>query len=130
MTKTKYLIIPLLILLFHFSCNSPYTKGEQIYELHCANCHGKNGEGMRKLYPPINAELYSKYREDVACMVRYGINDSLKYNNITYSAEMPPNDILSDIDIVNIINFLDWKYTSDTPYNSLKDVKIKLASCK
>lgn len=119
----------IVLLLTQFSCKSPYQKGEDIYVQHCSNCHGKQGEGLRKLYPPITNELYAKYSSQLPCMVRYGLNDTLDHNGTRYTAAMPPNEILSDIDIVNLVNFLDWKYTSNKAFNSLADVKKKLDDC-
>ena len=123
------LLSSILILLLLASCQSPYQKGEQLYTDHCSNCHGKEGEGFRKLYPPINEDLYAIYRDEIVCIIRYGNNDTLEYKGLTYAAEMPGNDILSDIDIVNIKNFLDWKFTENKDYNSLTEVKNDLADC-
>ncbi len=122
-------VVLIFLLVTHFSCKSPYQKGENIYLQHCSNCHGKEGEGLRKLYPPITDELYEKYSLQLPCMIRYGLNDNLVYNGNKYTAAMPPNEILTDIDIVNLVNFLDWKYTTNKAFNSLADVKKKLDDC-
>ncbi len=123
-------LIKLFILLFIFSCQSPYQKGEKLFSQHCSNCHGAEAEGFRKLYPPITKDLYSTYSDKIVCIIRYGLNDSLVYNGIQYSSSMPGNDILSDIDIVNLKNYLDWKFLAENKYNSLPQVKKELVDCK
>jgi cytochrome c len=124
----KHLKVILILCLF-ISCQTPFKKGEKLYVTHCSNCHGKDGEGMRKLYPPITKELYTEYQSKMICAIRNGLNDTLNYKGVEYTTAMPPNDILTDIDIVNLTNFLDWKYTSEKKYNSLQEVKNELAKC-
>ena len=29
-----------------------------LYRKHCANCHGRDGEGLRELFPPLTGSLY------------------------------------------------------------------------
>jgi len=122
-------IIFIAIFLSYFSCESPYQKGAALYVQHCSNCHGKNGEGLRKLYPPINQELYLTYSSKLPCMIRYGNKDTVTYNSISYETEMPGNADLTDIDIVNLINFLEWKYGANNRFIRLTEVKKKLEGC-
>ena len=65
----------------------------------------------------------------MVCAIKYGINDTLEYQGVSYTAGMPANDILTDIDIVNIVNFLEWKYTIEKEYNGLPEVKKTIANC-
>ena len=37
-----------------------YANGKQIYEQHCQNCHGSDGQGLARLYPPLTDTLFLK----------------------------------------------------------------------
>lgn len=43
------------LLLGLFACEQPnaYGDGAMLYEKHCANCHGDQGEGLEELIPPL-----------------------------------------------------------------------------
>ncbi len=37
-----------------FDARTLSTQGEKVYAKHCADCHGKRGEGVAGVYPPLN----------------------------------------------------------------------------
>jgi len=37
-----------------FNAKAIVQQGEKVYGRHCAACHGKNGEGMAGVYPPLD----------------------------------------------------------------------------
>ena len=41
-------------------------RGARLYDQYCAGCHGKRGEGLAGVYPPLNVENLWEGREDVA----------------------------------------------------------------
>ena len=57
-----------LVMFILYSCQSEselnyaryYTTGKQIYEQHCQNCHGIDGKGLAKLYPPLTDSIFLK----------------------------------------------------------------------
>lgn len=84
-----------------------YVNGKGLYEKNCQNCHGANGEGLKKLYPPLTDTLFlSKNRNSLACIIKNGLNGDLKVNGITYNSAMPANAELADIDVAQIIVYI------------------------
>jgi mono/diheme cytochrome c family protein len=50
-----------------------YTAGAVIYQDHCQNCHGNNGEGLSALNAPANRLCLSETeaRHQLACILKY-----------------------------------------------------------
>ncbi len=72
--------------------------GKTLYENHCGNCHGKDGEGLRKLYPGITSETADKSSDFITCLIKSGTTDK--------EVNMPANILLYDLDIAQIITYL------------------------
>jgi len=76
--------------------------GKNLYESHCANCHGKNGEGLRNLYPSLDRSARLKDTEYLTCLIRNGTTDK--------DINMPGNKDLYAIDIAQIITYLNERW--------------------
>lgn len=89
--------------------------GRNLYLTHCSNCHGKDGEGLKNLYPAINN---SKKLADVAyinCLIKGGTTDK--------ETNMPANKGLYDIDIAQIITFLNNKWGKSKAITEIETVQ-------
>ncbi len=85
----------------------PYRMGERLYKANCANCHLDQGEGLGGLIPPLAGSDYLQgCRDRLPCIIQYGLKDTIVVNGKTYAEEMVGNDKLSDIQIVNLANFV------------------------
>lgn len=42
------------------------ARGARLYDGYCAGCHGKRGEGLPGIYPPLNIDLNFEGRENLA----------------------------------------------------------------
>ncbi|MFS0488742.1 c-type cytochrome [Leadbetterella byssophila] len=91
--------------------------GGQLYQQHCANCHGESGQGLRELYPALTE---SKKLEDLnylTCIIRKG------------GDKMPANKELYDLDIAQISTFLKYRWAKDKTITETEDVsKIQCAN--
>ncbi len=101
---------------------------KKTYEIRCANCHGKDGEGLKKLIPPLADSDYLQNNMDkLACIIRNGMKEPIMVNGDLYIQEMPPNHDLSDMDIVNLVNYINKRWgspaTSQTPAQTRKQLK-------
>lgn len=116
--RNRFLFILVLLVtgtIIFQSCNNElelnyqryYVNGKGLYEKTCQNCHGKNGEGLGKLYPPLtDTLLLSKNKSILACIIKNGVSDKMTVNNLSYEAQMPGNPELADIDIAQIIVYI------------------------
>ncbi|MBC6996782.1 cytochrome c [Neolewinella lacunae] len=107
--------LPLIVLLLVFGCGkTDNVQGHNLYDQHCANCHGEYGEGLRRLIPPLaGADYLRDNPREVVRGIRYGMQGPLVANGITYDEPMPGNEDLTEFQIVNIVNYLHQAWGND-----------------
>ncbi len=107
--KTIKIVLIILFALNSFSCTNSnkkeivnrsaipeneMEKGAQIYRAKCMTCHRKNGEGLKRVYPPLaNSDYLKENTEDAVRMVKFGSDDEIKVNGIKYKNYMPPSGL-------------------------------------
>ena len=83
-----------------------YASGSVVYQTHCQNCHGKNGEGLQSLIPPLTDSVYLKTNRDLlACSIKYGLKGKINIANKTFDAAMPAN-ALASIEIAEVLTYV------------------------
>ncbi|MBX2843977.1 MAG: cytochrome c [Flammeovirgaceae bacterium] len=106
-------------------------KSAVLYETHCQSCHLEKGEGLRGIIPPLaQADYLEKYPEKLACIIRYGMNQPITVNGIEYHEKMPPNAMLSDSEITNIINHVMKNFGNDLPNVNFQKITEQLEKCE
>jgi len=114
------------------SCEQqPYQMGERLYKTHCANCHMDGGEGLGALIPPLKgADYLAIHRDQLACIIRYGLKDTIQVNGETYAEQMVANDKLNDIQIANVVNYVLQSWGNNLKPMTFVEVKAGLDACK
>jgi mono/diheme cytochrome c family protein len=120
-----YLVIPLMLMV---SCiDGP--SGEKTYQKSCANCHGKEGEGLKKLIPPLaGSDFLISRKSELPCIIRNGMNDTIIVNGHKYFGKMPGNKELSEIEITNLVNYINREW-GDHSYQSEQEIRAALERC-
>ena len=130
------IIIPIIVfislILITNACNTDnYTQGKILYDKYCVNCHGENGENLAELIPPLsNSDYLVKYPEKVACLIYYGFDGEITVNGIKYNHQMPANQNFNDIDVANVINYINNNLGNKNGYMSLKSLQDALNNCE
>ena len=107
-----------------------FVNGKGLYEKNCQNCHGVNGEGLGKLYPPLTDTLYlSKNRSILACIIKDGLTGKITVSGVSYETEMPGNADLADIDIAQIIVYVTNSFGNKQGFYDQGEVTADLKSC-
>jgi mono/diheme cytochrome c family protein len=121
----------LLIGMAAFACqDSPYVHGERAYKTNCANCHMEGGQGLGALIPPLaGADYLSKNREILPCIVQNGLTDTITVNGTVYAEKMVGHPKLSDIQITNILNYINTSWGNTVPVFTLEEVRNTLKMC-
>ncbi len=89
-----------------------------------------NGEGLRALYPPIDVPEYAAhYAGSLACIIRYGLTDTIVIQGMTYVFPMPAMPELNDVEISNIYNFIRYRWHPDLPEINAIAVRDLLERC-
>jgi mono/diheme cytochrome c family protein len=108
-----------------------YTNGSQVYAQHCANCHGVKGEGLGKLYPPLTDSIYlSKNRNSLACIVKYGLKDTITVNNTIFFGKMPAETHLPDMDIAAVVTYITNSFGNKQGLYSVENAGADLNGCQ
>jgi mono/diheme cytochrome c family protein len=130
MRKILFLSI-LCITITAYSCDmSGYPSGARVYKGTCANCHLDQGEGLGALIPPLaNSDYWNAHRDKLACIVRYGLADTIKVNGVTYQEKMLAMPGLSDIQITNVLNYIGSRWGNHTATFRLEEVRAMLKDC-
>jgi mono/diheme cytochrome c family protein len=102
------------------------VNGEILYKEQCANCHGEKGEGLRNLYPALQGSDRLKKTTEVICLIKNGI----KADQAKSSQAMPPNPELFDLDIAQLVTFLNDEFTNKSQKVTANEVKEILSECK
>lgn len=84
-----------------------YINGKTTYEKHCQNCHGKKGEGLGLLIPPLTDTNYiANNKNKLAAIIKYGMEGPVTINGRLYDEKMPAETHLTPIEITYIINYI------------------------
>ncbi len=117
--------------IFTPSCSPTYAQGEALYQAYCANCHMDEGEGLRGLFPPLaQSDYLVKYRAELPCIIRHGLDGSIEVNGKTYDQPMAAIPSLNETEIHNILNYINRAWGNDLPYFQPREIKAALKKCQ
>jgi hypothetical protein len=66
----------------------------------------------------------------VPCIIRNGVKDSLLINSVWYHEEMLGIENLNDIQVANITNYVSKRFTEEQKYFSQDEIERILQKCK
>lgn len=115
-----------------FACESvqQYGEGKDLYTRHCANCHIDDGSGLEGLIPPLaNADLLQQSGAQAACWIRKGLKGKIMVNGREYENEMPPQLKLNEIEITNILNYINNSWGNKRDFISVQEIENVLKGC-
>jgi Cytochrome C oxidase, cbb3-type, subunit III len=121
-----------LLLILAFACeNQTYQSGGRLYKTMCANCHMDSGEGLGALIPPLaGADYLGENREKLPCIIRHGLQDTIVVNGKTYAEHMAGMPGLSDIQVTNLLNYINTSWGNNNPVYSYEEVTALLTKCR
>lgn len=132
------IMIAFMAALFIAACQSDeslefkryYSSGALIYQQHCQNCHGANGEGLSALIPPLSDSTYlSKNITALPCYVKNGLKGQITIKGKTFDDAMPAND-LSPVEIAQVLTYVGNSFGNKLNTIDEQSVQKNLADCK
>ncbi|MEM9884302.1 MAG: cytochrome c [Bacteroidota bacterium] len=131
-TKGALFVVSLAFGIVLTNCGgNPYQQGEILYANYCANCHMDDGSGLGGNIPTlVNADYIAKNREQLACIIRYGIADTIVVNGITYAEAMAGHPKLKEAEIANILNYIIHTWNEEVAELNMKEITEGLAACE
>ena len=114
-----------------YSCSpSRLHDGKYLYATHCASCHGSQGEGLRRLIPPLaGADYLRTHRAGLPCLVRQGQHQSIVVNGTEYNQYMPGNEGLTDSEIANLLNYVQQQWGNQGRPYTIREASALLGAC-
>lgn len=107
-----------------------FKNGERLYKTYCANCHMETGEGLSALIPSLaKSDFMASNRDRLPCIIRYGLQDTIQVNGKIYAEQMPSMPSLSEIQITNLLNFVNSSWGNKNDVYSLEEVIALLEKC-
>ncbi|WP_256012041.1 c-type cytochrome [Desertivirga xinjiangensis] len=108
-----------------------YTNGKKLYDTHCQNCHGAEGQGLAALIPPLTDTVYlTQHRDELACIVKHGLNGEIIINGQTFNEQMPANHQLTDIDIAAIVTYITNSFGNKQGLYDVTNAGTDLKNCR
>ncbi|TSJ39293.1 cytochrome c [Mucilaginibacter corticis] len=132
-------VICLLLGVLFFSCQTDdeitfkryYTTGSIVYQNSCQNCHGKNGEGLSALMPPLTDSVFLKANKaSLPCFIKYGLKEKLLIvNKKPFEGNMPAMD-LAPIEIAEVLTYITNSFGNKMGVVTVQQVSYDLDKCK
>lgn len=121
-----YLIVQLL----HGGKES--SEGEFLYQFTCSDCHGKQGEGFKDLYPPLKNSDWLKARtpQELACLIHNGHQGDIIVNGKLYNQPMPAFKKLTNIEVSNLISYINQAFADKDKYVNQVEITRALEECR
>ena len=113
------------------SCGGvPRSQGKALYESYCANCHQPDGGGLVGNIPPLDqADWLETNREEIACVIRYGMQGPMQVNGLSYNGIMAGAHRITDAEITNITNYILSAWGNDLPPIGATQISDQLKAC-
>ena len=90
-----------------------------------------SGEGLGALIPPLAGSDYlAKNRDRLPCVVLHGLQDTIVVNGKTYAENMAGMPGLSDIQVTNLLNYINTSWGNNNPVYNYEQVTEMLGRCK
>lgn len=130
-TVMAYTILSFALILLYSCQSEDQSQGRWLYEQHCAPCHMEDGSGLASLYPPLaESDYLHTNQENFACIIRYGLYDTIVVNGVTYDVPMEGISELEDVEVHNIINYVNKSWGNDIPHTNFKVTEDRLKQCR
>jgi mono/diheme cytochrome c family protein len=86
-------------------------KGADVFAARCAVCHGPKAEGVPGSFPPLGAQIQAfaqspAGRDYLVMVVSSGLIGSVSVAGATYQGAMPPQSMLSEVEVAAVLNYL------------------------
>jgi mono/diheme cytochrome c family protein len=127
-----------ILVLFIVSCQSEeniefkryYSSGALVYQQHCQNCHGTNGEGLSALIPPLTDSAYLKNNKNsLACFITLGLKGQITIKGKKFDDAMPANE-LSPIEVAQVLTYIGNSFGNKLNTINEQQIQANLTGCK
>ena len=91
----------------------------------------QDGSGLKEIIPSLkNSEYLEKHQDQLVCMIRHGMKDTLKTNGNSFIQTMPGTPKLTVGDITNVINYINNSWGNDFGIIKYDEVIRQFETCR
>lgn len=91
-------------------------EGEAVYRSVCQTCHGTQGQGVPRAFPPLAGSAWATGDAPRAVrIVLHGIAGPVERGGVSYDGLMPAHAHLSDARIAAVLTFVRSNFGNDAP---------------
>jgi len=107
------------------------VQGKKLYQTYCSNCHQEDGQGLARLYPPLAGSDYLLADlPRAACLIKKGMNETIKVNGVEFNQMMPANEGLTPIQVAEILTYISNSWGNEAGITATIDVTQWLNKCE
>ena len=108
----------------HLTHEIRMEKGKRVFLQNCAMCHQNDGTGLADVFPPLaNSDfLMADKARSIGVVVR-GLSGPITVNNQRYDSVMPPQTLISDEQVANVLTFIRNSWGNKGEAVSTEEVK-------
>ena len=111
--------------------NTAFKQGHSLYEVYCGNCHAHDGQGLVGNIPPLaNSDYLAERQSEMPCLMKKGLKGGILVNGKSYDGVMLGIGQLSDVEITNILNYINNEWGNKKPYVTIQEVGVWLKNCQ
>ena len=134
--KLVFLILLPVFILFYSCTDQKENKKQQnittgliLYQANCANCHGKNGEGLGTAYPPLaDTDYILKNKFKLPCIILKGMHEKIEISGKEFDLPMPAIS-LTDIEVAQVITYITNEWGNESEIFTKAEVAKNLIKC-
>jgi mono/diheme cytochrome c family protein len=102
------------------------VEGEPIYVKSCAICHGEDGEGLSKVFPPLNrTEWVTEDKNRLILLTLHGLRGPIVVRGEVFEGVMPAFGNWDDREIAAVLSYI--RNAWDNEATIVSESMIKLA---
>ena len=93
--------------------------GKELYETHCATCHGSDGMGERNFFPPLIATPWVESPSAMTEVLFRGVSGTIYVNGERYASYMSPyGQGLTDTEVFQLIAYVRTELNNYDPVDT------------
>lgn len=103
---------------------------QEVYRTHCSHCHGASGEGLSKIFPPLqNVDILENNPMFVVSSIIKGLSQPVVVNGVVYEGVMPAQNV-KDENIYAILKYIYGPLGNQGEVPSMNEIKSYIKSLK
>ena len=107
-----------------------YSAGALVYQSHCQNCHGLNGEGLAALIPPLtDTSSLKHYQTKLPCIIQNGLKGKITVAGKDFDGTMPAAG-LAPIEIAQVVTYVGNSFGNKLGVVTSDNVGVALGKCE